>query len=218
MSDYSADRALPGAAIRAGRKATGRSRLLRRGGLGGVAVLACAAVCGAAATGAFAAPAQTMPAADLTAYLGLPVPVFAAPFVEPGTFPNVKVTGNCSAAPWLFTDTVGLDFQSGNAVVYRGQSGDVFPFLPGGLNAEGVATLDDFTTGMPTGFVGRTHAWLGQNANANGQFYAGETVTFSGTAPDGSTISFTANPGEIHSAAGHQGGWGEQNLSCNIVS
>lgn len=78
--------------------------------------------------------------------------------------------------------------------------------------------LVDPATG-DTGYVGPAHVWLGQGANANGQFYAGETASFTGTAPDGSTISFTANPGEIQSAHGnHDGGWGQQNLSCNIVS
>ena len=176
-----------------------------------------------AASPASAAAAQTMPAADLTGFLGIPVPVFASPFSEAGTFPNVKVTGNCSDAPWLFSDILGLDFQSGNAVVYRGPSGPVFPFLPDGLNAVGVAVLDASSTGPhgfgPTEFVGPAHVWLGQGANAKGQIYAGETVSFTGTASDGSgsTISFTANPGFVVSAGGHQGGWGQQNLTCNIL-
>ena len=61
---------------------------------------------------------------------------------------------------------------------------------------------------------------LGQGANAKGQFYAGETVSFTGPASEGSgsTISFTANPGFVVSAGGHQGGWGQQNLACNIHS
>ena len=117
---------------------------------------------------------------------------------------------------------VGLDFQSPNAVMYRGQSGPLFPFLPGGLNAEGVAMLDVLDpatfTATPTGFVGRAHVWLGQNANANGQSVIAETVSFTGTAPDGSTLSFTVNPGSTTSASGHQIGWGQQNPNCNIVT
>jgi len=167
--------------------------------------------------------AINLPAADLTSTLGLPAPIFASPFVPAGAFPDAKVTGNCAqGAPWLFTDMLGLDFSSGNAVIYRGLNGVVFPFLPNGLNAVGVATLVEFPSdGATPGqtFVGPAHVWFGQNANAKGTVYAGETVSFSGTATDGSgsTISFNANPGFIQSAGGHQGGWGQQNLSCNIV-
>jgi hypothetical protein len=169
--------------------------------------------------------AQNMPAAQLTTFLqtnyGLPapgIPIFGTPFSPVGTAPNVKVSGNCAtAAPWLFTNKFALNFVSGNAVVYRGSSNPVVPFLPGGLNAEGTADLIGQSTG-DTGFVGPAHVWLGQNANANGTFYAGETVSFTGTAADGSTISITTNPGEINSAGGHQGGWGQQNLTCNIMS
>lgn len=168
--------------------------------------------------------AQNMPADQLNSFLatnyGYPFPglyVFATPFAPAGVGPNVKVSGNCAtAAPWLFTDSLVLNFVSGNAVVYRGSFfSPQFPFLPGGLNAEGTAQLVDLSTGN-TGFVGPAHVWLGQNGNANGTFYAGETASFSGTATDGSTISFSANPGEIFSAGGHQGGWGQQDLSCNI--
>jgi hypothetical protein len=187
---------------------------------------------GLAADPAGAAPATTMPAANLTAFLGVPVPIFASPFTDPTagpTFPNVKMTGNCEAAPWLFgtpggPPTLWLDFQSGNAVVYRSTSNPVYPFLPGGLNAVGEAKLvmltgftDSGPTFADTGFSGPTHVWLGQNANANGQMYVGETVTFNGTAGD-STISFSANPGFVGSASGHQSGWGQQNLSCNIAT
>lgn len=169
--------------------------------------------------------AQKVPADQLTTFLannyGYPFPglyIFASPFAPAGAGPNVKVSGNCAtAAPWLFTDSFVLNFVSGNAVVYRPSSNPVFPFLPGGLNAEGTAQLIDLSTG-DTGFAGPAHVWLGQNANANGTFYAGETVSFTGTAADGSTISIKANPGEINSAGGHHGGWGEQNLACSIVS
>jgi hypothetical protein len=203
-------------------------------GLTGAAAASFVGMAGLAAGPAGAAPATTMPAANLTAFLGVPVPIFASPFTDPTagpTFPDVKMTGNCEAAPWLFAGTsngpptLWLDFQSGNAVVYRPNSNPVFQFLPGGLNAVGEAKLvmlTGFTDSGPTfgdtGFAGPAHVWLGQNANGNGQMYLGETVTFSGTAPDGSTISFTANPGFVQSASGHQSGWGQQNLSCNIAT
>lgn len=208
-------------------------------GLTGAAAASFVGMAGLAAGPAGAAAAQTMPADQLTTFLATNygnffggVPVFASPFEYPGepglgfpVSPNTKVSGNCLTDPdaaWLFSDTLALDFQSGNAVVYRPTSSPVpFPFLPGGLNAEGTAALVDVTTGEPTGFVGTTHAWLGQGQNAQGEFYAGETVSFTGTSGD-STISFTVNPGEVgkaHSAPGvPSSGWGQQNLSCNIVS
>jgi hypothetical protein len=138
------------------------------------------------------------------------------PLEPAGTFPNAKVTGNCPS--WVF-DSLALEFQSGHVILYRG-FGAVFP-APNGVNAEGVATLLD--NGSPTSFVGQAHAWFGQNANPtnNGQFYFGETVSFKGTATDGSgsTISFTTNPGGVQPASGKGGsGWGQQNLSCNIVT
>jgi hypothetical protein len=189
-----------------------------------------------------AVPGQTIPASELTDTIGVPVPIFASPFTDPTVTPgppNVKMTGNCEAASWLFAPnttanphlpTLWLNFTSGNAVVYRQTSNPVFPQLPGGLNAVGNAELWILTavssTGVPTfaptGFAGPTHAWLGQNANAQGQFYAGETVSFTGTDGLGSTISFTANPGFVgkaHSAPGvPSSGWGQQNLSCNIAT
>ena len=185
--------------------------------------------------------AVNMPAGELTGYLatnyGDPVGVpILAPLVDPlqpgaMVFPNDKMTGNCDpAAMWLFQGILALDFRTGNAVVYQGQSNPIFPFLPGGLNAIGTAELDTIqrdsqghVTGMtPTGYIGTAHAWMGQGANANGQAYGGETFTFNGT-NGGSTISFTLNPGFIQSAGQnpngpHQGGWGQQNLNCNIGS
>lgn len=111
-------------------------------------------------------------------------------------------------------------FTSGNAVVYRLNGGTpLAPSFPGGLNAQGTAELIDLSSGgTDTGFGGPAHIWLGQNANANGQLVGAETATFSGTAPDGSTISFSVNPGETTSASGHQSGWEQQNLSCDILS
>ena len=138
---------------------------------------------------------------------------------------ELLLAGNLAAARGLSmsptNDTFVLNFVSGNADVYRTSNSPLFNSLPGGLNAEGTADLIDLSTG-DTGFVRPAHVWLGQNANANGQYYAGETVSFSGTAPDGSTISITVNPGEVHAASAPPGpptsGWGQQNLSCNIVN
>ena len=181
--------------------------------------------------------AQTMPAGNLTTFLQSDpydslfpgVPVFSSPFVPAGAYPAAKVTGNCASdAPWLFepapsdvppgTPTLVLNFTSGHAVVYRGSSNDVFGYLPGGLNAVGTAELIDVFDPSAPVYVGTAHLWLGQGANAQGQFYAGETVSFTGTSGD-STISFTGNPGFVgHAhAGGFTSGWGQQNLSCNIV-
>jgi hypothetical protein len=167
--------------------------------------------------------AVNIPAADLTQTLGTPIPVFGG-FLYPGepglpfpVPPNVKVSGNCVAGvPWLFSDPVALNFVSGNAVLYRGTS--PVNGLPNGLNAEGTATLFDLANPAAPTFTGPAHVWFGQNGNANGQSVQAATFSFSGTAADGSTLSFTENPGTTTSASGHQSGWGQQNLSCNIVS
>lgn len=190
-------------------------------GLAGASAASLVGMAGLVANPADAASATTMPASNLTAFLaanyGNPfggVPILAAPgsgsFLPSGFFPNIKVTGNCPS--WLFNDVVALNFTTGNAVVYQGSSSPVAPFLPGGLNAVGTAQLVDQGTG--TNFVGPAHAWVGQSGNANGQQYAGETFTFTGTA-GGMTISFSVNPGFVKSPGGHFGGWGQQNLSCS---
>ena len=201
-------------------------------GLAGATAASLAGTAALAAAPAGADPGQQIGAANLSAYLGVPgVPLFGQ-LVYPGEpglmFPahNVKVSGNCvSAAPWLFSDQLGLNFISGNAHVYRVNGNTpLAPGFPGGLNAEGVAQLVDFNSGPPflppdgRTYTGPTHVWLGQNGNANGQVVGAETVSFSLTAPDGSTISLSTNPGTITSASGHQSGWGQENLSCNIVS
>jgi hypothetical protein len=185
-------------------------------GLTGATAASLVGMAGLAASPAGAAPggpATTMPAGDLP-----PIPLFGG-FLPAGTFPNIKVNGNCPS--WIFNpnNSFALQFLSGNAVLYRGfNAGDGFP---NGGNAVGTAEL--LENGSPvtdTGqtFVGSSHLWFGQNANANGTSYLGETATFNGTAADGSTISFSVNPGSITSAGGHNGGWGQQNLSCNMVS
>ena len=198
-------------------------------GLTGATAASLVGAAGLAASPAGADAAQTMPAADLSSTLGLPaIPVFASPFTYPGepapafVAPNTKVSGNClTAASWLFTDFVGLNFVTGNAVVYQLNSNPTIPNfppgLPGGLNAEGTAQLFDFNTGQTTTFVGPAHLWMGQNSNANGQYRVAQTVSFTGTDLAGSTISFSVNPGETHSASGHNSGWGQQNLNCNIM-
>ena len=179
-------------------------------GLAGATAASLVGMAGLAASPAGAAAAQTGPVQDVIPF---PIPLFGQ-LVSAGTFHNDKVTGNCeSAAPWLFSDSLALFFVSGNAALYRGIN--AVNGLPNGLNAEGTAVL--FDNGSPTSFVGHAHVWLGQNANANGTSYGGQTVNFSGTAPDGSTISIIVNPGFIYSAGGHSGGWGQQNLSCNII-
>ena len=204
-------------------------------GLTGAAAASLVGTAALAASPAGADPATTMDASGLSAYLGIPgVPLFGQ-LVYPGEpgLPfnptNVKVNGNCvQAAPWLFTDPLALNFTSGNAVVYKPNGGTpIAPSFPGGLNAVGTATLVDLANpdqsnppdfATPIGpFSGKTHVWIGQNANANGQQVGAETVSFTMTAPDGSTISLSTNPGFTTSASGHQSGWGQENLSCNIL-
>jgi hypothetical protein len=177
-----------------------------------------ASVTGAATlsvSSAGAAPAQQLTLAEINSMTG----VILGPFSPAGTFPNTKVTGNCPG--WLFNDGIGFLFSSVNAHLYRI---DPITGMPNGANAEGIATLLD--NGSPTPFVGQAHVWFGQNTNANGHFYTGETVSFNGTAADGSTISFSTNPGFNMSVGGtkspggdgNANGWGQQNLTCNIVS
>jgi hypothetical protein len=205
-------------------------------GLAGATAASLVGMAGLAAVpaGAGGNGAVNMPASQLTNYLqtNYPYPfpgvVVFTPLIDPSTLPpgtlppNFKVSGDCeTVAPWLFTDSfnsppyLALNFTSGNAVVYQTSSSPLFP-LPGGLNAVGTADLIDLNTG-DTFFSGPTHVWLGQGANVNGEFYAGETVSFSGTY-NGHTINITVNPGEIQSAGqngGHFGGWGQQNVSCS---
>jgi len=200
-------------------------------GLSGTAAASLVGSAALAASPAGADPGQQIGAANLSAYLGVPgVPLFGQ-LVYPGepglqfTPHNVKVTGNCvSAAPWLFSDQLGVNFLSGNAHVYRVDGNTpLAPGFPGGLNAVGTAQLVDFNSGPPflppdgRSYTGSAHVWLGQNGNANGQVVGAESVSLSLTAPDGSTISLSTNPGTITSASGHQSGWGQENLSCNIL-
>jgi hypothetical protein len=98
-----------------------------------------------------AAPAQQTPAQELG-------PITVPGFLPAGTFPNIKVTGNCPQ--WLFSDAIGFLFTSGNAHFHwidrtTGQ--------PNGGNVEGIAKLLD--NGNSTAFSGQTHAWFGQSSN-----------------------------------------------------
>jgi hypothetical protein len=187
-------------------------RLLRRGGLGGVAVLACAVVLGAAATGAFAAPATNLPAPALG-------PIFPGPTnggALPAGGPGVKITGTCPQ--WLFNDRVGLVFSSGNAVLYQPDNSGIpgtlgLPPFDGG-NVEGNAALFDGSDSTQPSYTGQAHLWFGLTYNANGQFYFGETISFRGTGTAGA-ISLSANPGFVTSASGHNSGWGQVTLRCS---
>jgi hypothetical protein len=196
MSDHSGGRARP-------------RRLLRRGGLGGIAVFACAVVCGAAATGAFAAAATTLPASSL----GTITPG-GGPLPPPGS-PGTKISATCPQ--WLFADQAGFTFSSGNAVLYQPDNG-----IPGSLglppfdggNVQGNATMSDFVDSTQPSYTGQAHLWYGLTYNANGQFYFGETLMFKGTGAAGS-ISLNANPGFVTSASGHNSGWGHLTLTCS---
>ena len=212
MSHHSEDRARSRAATGARGVARLRSnRVLRRGGLGGAAALACAVVCGASAAGAFAAAGTTVPASSLgTIGLG------AGPLPSGGS--GVKISGTCPE--WLFRDPAGFTFTSGHGVLYQPDSSGI----PGslglppfdGANVEGNATLSDVVDGMQVSYTGQAHLWYGLSYSpvGNQQFYFGQTVMFKGTGPAGS-LSLNANPGFVTSASGHQSSWGQLNLSCS---
>lgn len=185
-------------------------RLLRRAGLGGVAVFACAVFLAAAATAAFAAAATTLPASSL----GTITPG-GGPLPPPGT-PGTKISATCPS--WLFADQAGLTFSSGNAVLYQPDNSGVpglfgLPPFDGG-NVQGNATMSDVVDSTQPSYVGQGHLWYGLTYNANGQFYFGETLMFKGTGPAGS-ISLNANPGFVTSASGHSSGWGHLTLTCS---
>jgi hypothetical protein len=163
---------------------------------------ACALACGAmgvAASAASAAAATTGSAAGAAFDLG-PIPAGQQ---------GVTVVGNCPAN--LYTDDIGLMFTDGNFVVYRGGNG---------ANAEGDAWLVDNTT--QTGlYEGQTHVWFGQNINpnysptGNQQNWFAQTVTFHGSASDGSSITISASFGGGTSASGHESGWTHVKVTCS---
>ena len=161
---------------------------------------------------AMAAPATTLPAPDLGIIYPSPSQSQTLP---PVGSPGVTVVGLANCPSFLFADPqpVGFEFQSGNAVLYRISDG-----TPNGGNAEGIATLVDGST--LTAYAGQTHLWFGTNINPNNngttnqQAYFGETISFHGAAPDGSSITITANPGGNTSASGNQNGWGVLKVTC----
>ena len=135
-------------------------------------------------------------------------------------------------------NAVGFVFDSGNAVFYRTTNPP--PGLPSnGGNVEGTADLVTFFQSdltnpaqLPTsaldpsvvdqGYTGQAHFWFGNNINPNNtgpggknlQSYFGETIQFHGTAPDGSTITITGNPGGNISASGNENSWGHAKVTC----
>jgi len=165
-----------------------------------------------------------------SAALGAPavkVPIANVPIIIPSpdnsplpsSGKGVDVAPACLNIPefgFLFTDVIGLQFDAGHAHIYRVDSSG----NPGGANVEGIATLVDVTAAFQTQWSGMSHFWFGQNINpnfsltGNQQQYFGESVSFSGSASDGSTIQITANPGGNVSASGHQNGWGHLKVTC----
>lgn len=133
---------------------------------------------------------------------------------------------------------IGFAPQSGSAVEYRIPPGAP-PGVSNGANFEGIADLvyadpglapsSENPNGVPpagtnltdSGYTGHTHLWFGSNTNPNFnppngnlQQYFGETISFQGTAPNGATITITANPGFNSSASGHMNGWGKLKVTC----
>jgi hypothetical protein len=183
-------------------------------GLASTGALACVGILGLTTSAAFGAKAVKVPIANVPIIVPSPD---GSPLPSSGQ--GVQIAPDCLNLPefgFLFTDVIGLQFDAGHAHIYRVDSQG----NPGGANVEGNATLVDVTTGYQTQWSGMTHYWFGQNTNpnfsltGNMQQYFGETVSFSGSASDGSTISITANPGGVTSASGHSSGWGHLKVTC----
>ena len=189
----------------------------------------CVGAIGLSGSAAFGAAAQHVPVGDLGPIYPSPDPTGVLP---PAGSPFVTVVGSCP--DFLFpTDAgayaIGFVFQSGNDVLYRIPPGAP-PGVSYGGNVEGISDLVYATPGQPpsqdnpngvppsdpvdSGYQGQTHLWFGTNFNANGQSYFGETISFQGTAPDGSTISLFGNPGSNTSASGNTNGWGKLKVTC----
>jgi hypothetical protein len=171
-----------------------------------------AAGAGLWASSASGAPAVTFPAQTLPIIYPSPSPDGTLPPADSGI---AKISGLADCPAFLFGDpqgAVGFKFLSGNAVANRIPDGNPADALND--NAEGIAVLVDNST--LTGYVGQTHLWLGINLNptGNSQMKFGETIAFHGTAPDGSTVSITANPGSTTSASGNTNGWGQLHVIC----
>ncbi len=139
-------------------------------------VCACALACGAMGVAASAASAA---AATTGSAAGLPVDLGPLPAAQKG----VTIVGDCPS--YLYTDDIGLLFVDGNFVSSRGGNN---------ANAEGDAWLVDNTT--ETGlYEGKAHVWFGQNINpnysptGNQQQWFAQTISFHGSAPDGTSIT-----------------------------
>ena len=194
--------------------------------LAGAGAVACLGALGLSTPAAFGAAAQHPPSAgDLPVIYPSPDPTGLLP--PPGSG-GVTVTGNCPS--YLFSGAVGFAFQSGNAVFYQVPAGQT-PSSANGGNVEGTADLMIATPGVPPSmdnpngtppsnpvdslYEGHTHLWFGQNSNANGHSYFGETISFQGTAPNGATIKLTANPGfNVSAGPQNQSGWGKLSITC----
>lgn len=178
----------------------------------GACVLASAGL-GVATSAAFGQAAQTGSAAGLTIPFGQTIDQIVT---GPEGGKGVSVGASCPS--WASADELGLAFQSGTAVNYKLGS----PVGPN-ANAEGDAMLVDFSTGapVPTGYEGHAHAWIGNNINpnysptGNQQVWNNETVSFDGTATDGTSISISVSAGGGTSATGNQSGWVHIKVSCS---
>lgn len=183
-------------------------------------------------TAAFGAAAVHAPVTDLPIIYPSPNPTGALP--SPGS-PFLTVVGTCP--DFLFGPdgtlgqyAIGFAFVSGTDTFYRIPAGSS-PGAANGGNIEGIADLVYADPGIPdmsdpadsvppsnpqnSSYVGQAHVWFGSNSNANGQSYFGETISFHGTTPDGSTITITANPGANTSASGNMNNWGKLKVTCS---
>jgi hypothetical protein len=188
--------------------------------------LACIGLVGLSGSAAYGAAAQHPPSVtDLPVIYPAPDATGELPPADSGI---LTISGDCPS--YLFDSAVGFAFQSGNAVFYRIPPGQP-PSNSNGGNVEGTADLIIATPGVPPSpenpagtppsnpvdslYQGHAHLWFGQNFNANGHSYFGETVMFQGTAPNGATIKITANPGSNTSAGpGNMSGWGKVFVTC----
>lgn len=176
---------------------------------------ACALACGSlgvAASGASGAAASSGSAAGLTIPFGGSI----QQIIEEGGAKGISVGASCPQ--WASDDSLGLAFESGNAVNYK--PGDPGP----NGNAEGDATLVDFSAddgaGASTGYEGHAHVWVGTNVNPNAasgnmQAWSNETVSFDGSDSEGDSISISVSAGGGTSATGNMSGWVHIKVSCS---
>jgi hypothetical protein len=189
--------------------------------------LVCMGALGLSGSAAFGAAAVHPPVSALPIIYPSPDPTGELP---PLGSPGLTVVGTCPG--FLFGgNAIGFLIQSGNDVLYRIPAGSP-PGVSNGGNVEGISDLVYAAPGTPpspgnpagvppsqtvftdSGYQGHTHLWFGMNSNANGHSYFWETISFNGTAPDGSSISITANPGSNTSVSGHTNGWGKVKVTC----